>query len=155
MLGAVLAAVIVSQPSPSASPLRTIGHVRSSAFCTTLRQNVGLAVRDLIQNNIAIDDTKSLLLELARDKVSSANRTMVIDMDINRLGPLIDRIAQDLAEAQALLNDVRRFPAQPRSEDERRLAQIQKQLREISDHQNQALNVLSGTYYSYNGNRLM
>ena len=112
-------------------------------------------MRGLIQNNLTIDESKSLFLKLARDKVSSANRTTVIDMDINRLGPMIDKIAQNLAAAQVLLNDARHFSAQPRSEDERRLAQMQQQLREITDHQNQALNILSGTYYSYNGNRLM
>jgi hypothetical protein len=155
MLGALLASAIASQPSPSPPPLKTIIHVRSSAFCTTLRENVGHAVRALIQNNVAIDGTKSLFLKMARDKVSSANRIMSIDMDINHLGPMIDEIAQNLAAAQALLNDARHFPTQPRSEDERRLAQMQKQLRAIIDHQNQALNILSGTYYSYNGNRLM
>lgn len=153
MLGVLLALVIAPQPSPS--PLKTIVHVRSSAFCTTLRQNVGSAVRALIQNNITFDETKSLFLKLARDKVSSANRIMVIDMDVNRLGPMIDEIARNLTASQALLNDARHFPAQPRSDDERRLAQMQKQLRKIIDHQNQALNILSGTYYSYNGNRLM
>ena len=35
------------------------------------------------------------------------------------------------------------------------LAQIQAELRAITDRQNAALNILSGTYYSYNGNRLM
>ncbi len=155
MLGVLLASVIASQPSPSPTPLKTIVHVRSSPFCTTLRENVGRAVQALIQNNVAIDETKSLFLKMARDKVSSANRIMVIDMDINRLGPKIDEIAQNLAAAQTLLSDARHFRAQPRSEDDRRLAEMQKQLRAIIDHQNQALNILSGTYYSYNGNRLM
>jgi len=116
---------------------------------------VGRTVRALIQNNIAIDETKSLFLKAARDKVSSANRIMVIDMDVNRFGPMIDVIAQNLATSQALLNDARHFRAPPRTEDERRLAEMQKELRAIIDHQDQALNVLSGTYYSYNGNRLL
>jgi hypothetical protein len=135
--------------------LKTIVHVRSSVFCTTLRDNVGRAVRSLIQINQAIDDSKSLFLKLGRDKVSSANRIMAIDMDINRLGPMIDEIAQNLAAAQALLNDSRHFPVQPKSDDDRRLIEMQKQLRAIVDHQNEALNILSGTFYSYNGNRLM
>ena len=156
MLGAaLLASVIASQPSPSPSPLKTIVHVRSSAFCTTLRENVGRAVQALIQNNIAIDKTKTLFLKMARDEVSSANPIMVMDMDMHYLGPMIDEVVQNRAAAQALLIDAREFPAQPRSDDERRLVQMQKQLQAIIDHQNQALNILSGTYYSYNGNRLM
>lgn len=154
MLGALLASVIVA-PAPSPSPLKTIIHVRSSAFCTTLRQNVGGAVRSLIQNNIAIDETKTLFLKIARDEVSSANTTMVIDMDMHYLGPMIDEIVRNRAAAQTLLLDAHQFPAQPRSEDERRLAQMRQQLQAIVDHQNQALNILSGSYYSYNGNRLM
>jgi hypothetical protein len=155
MLGVALASVIAFQPSPTPTPLKTIVHVRSSSFCTTLRQNIGHAVQALIQNNIVVDDTKTLFLKMARDKISSSNTGMVIDMDINQLNPKIGEIAQNLETAQALLNDTRRFPAQPQSEDDRRLAQMQKELRDIIDHQNQALNVLSGTYYSYNGNRLL
>ncbi len=116
---------------------------------------MGNAVRALIQNNIVVDKTKTLFLKTARDEVSSANTTMVIDMDIHYLGPMIDDIVRNRAAAQALLLDARHFPTQPRSEDERRLAQMQQQLQTIIDHQNQALNILSGTYYSYNGNRLM
>ncbi len=155
MLGAVLAVMVASQPSPAPTPLKTITHVRSSSFCTTLRQNIGHAVQALIQNNIAVDQTKTLFLKMARDKISSANVGMVIDMDMNHLNPMIGEIAQNLETAQALLNDTHRFPEQPQTEDDRRLLQMQQELRDIIDHQNQALNVLSGTYYSYNGNRLM
>lgn len=155
LLGVLLASLAAAQPSPSPSPLKTIIHVRSSPFCTTLRQNVGRAVAALIQNNVAIDETKSLLLKMARDKVSSANRNMIIDMDMDQLGPKIDEIARNLAVAQALLNDAHAFPAQPKIDDDRQLAEMQKQLRAIIDHQNQALNIVSGAYYSYNGNRLM
>jgi hypothetical protein len=154
MLGVVLALAIGPQATPP-PPLKTITHVRSSAFCTSLRQNIGRAVQALIQNNIAVDETKTLFLKMAKDTVSSANPGMVIDMDINALNLMIGEIAQNLENAQALLNDPRRFPAQPQSEDDRRLLQMQQNLRTIIAHQNEALNVLSGTYYSYNGNRLM
>lgn len=80
---------------------------------------------------------------------------MVMDLNIQRLGPLIDEIAANLSASQALLNDNRHFPVQPRTPDEKRLLEIQEQLRAIAERQNEALNVLSGTYYSYNGNRLM
>ncbi len=155
MWGLVLASLIAAQPSPAPPPLKTITHVRSSAFCTTLRQNVGRAVQALIKNNIAVDETKTLFLKMARDKISSANVGMVIDMDMNALNPMIGEIAQNLETAQALLNDTRRFPASPQTEDDRKLTQMQNELRTIIDHQNQALNILSGTYFSYNGNRLM
>ena len=92
---------------------------------------------------------------MARDEVSSANVNLVIDMDMERLGPIIDEVVQKRAVAQALLNDGSHFQAPPRNDDERRLAEMRKELQSIIDHQNQALNVLSGTYYSYNGNELM
>lgn len=153
MLGVLLAALVAPQPSPS--PLKTIIHLRSSPFCTTLREQVGHAVGALIQNNIAFDQSKSLFLKLARDKVSSADRTLAIDMDVNRLGPLIDQIVRNLYVSQALLNSARNFPLQPKNDDERRLVEMQNELRAVVANQNQALNILSGTYYSYNGNRLM
>jgi hypothetical protein len=155
MLGVVLAVVAASQPSPAPTPLKTITHVRSSSFCTTLRQNIGPTVQALIQNNIAVDETKTMFLKMARDKISSSNVSMVIDMDINGLNPMIGEIAQNLETAQALLNDTHRFPAQPQTADDRQLLQMQKELRTIIDHQSQALNILSGTYFSYNGNRLL
>jgi hypothetical protein len=154
MLGVLLATLVAPRPSPY-PPLKTIIHLRSSPFCTTLRESIGPAVRALIENNIAFDQSKSLFLKLARDKVSSANRTMVIDMDVNRLGPLIDQVAQNLSASQAMLNNSRAFSAQPNSDDGRRLVLMQSQLRAIIAHQDEALNTLSGTYYSYNGNRLM
>jgi len=155
MLGVVVAVLVASQPSPAPSPLKTITHVRSSSFCTTLRQNVGRTVQALIQNNIAVDQTKTLFLKMARDNISGVNQGMVIDMDMNHLNPVIGEVAQNLETAQELLNDTHRFPTQPQTEDDRRLLQIQHELRSIIDHQNQALNILSGTYYSYNGNRLL
>ncbi len=155
MLGVVVAVLVASQPSPAPSPLKTITHVRSSSFCTTLRQNVGRTVQALIQNNIAVDQTKTLFLKMARDNISGVNQGMVIDMDMNHLNPVIGEVAQNLETAQELLNDTHRFPTQPQTDDARRLLQIQHELRSIIDHQNQALNILSGTYYSYNGNRLL
>jgi hypothetical protein len=153
MLGVLLAALSTPQPQPP--PLKTITHIRSSPFCTTLRENVGQTVKALIRNNIAFGQAKSLFLKMAHDRVTSADRTMVTDLNVQGLGPLIGAIAQDLSQSNALLNDARRFSAKPNSADERELAEIRRELRAIVDRQNEALNVLSGTYFSYNGNRLM
>lgn len=153
MLGVLIMALATPQPSPS--PLKTITHVRSSPFCTALRDRVGPAIKALAYNNIAIGETKSLFLKMAHDKVSSARPNMVMDMNMQRLDPLISTMANNLAVSQAKLNDATHFPTQPRTEDERRLIEIQKALRAIIDRQNEALNILSGTFFSYNGNRLM
>lgn len=152
MLGVLWVALLSPQPSPS--PLKTITHVRSSPLCTTLRENVGQAVKALIENNAAIGQSKSLFLKMARDKVSSVHGNLVMDLDVQRLGPLMDEIAQNLDNARTLLSDSRRFPTPPRTEDDRQLAEMQRELGAIVDRQNEALNILSGTYYSYNGNRL-
>jgi hypothetical protein len=154
MLGVLFVALATPEPSPF-PPLKTITHVRSSPFCTTLRERVGPAIKALAYNNIVIGETKSLFLKMARDKVSSARPNMVMDMNMQRLDPLISTMADNLAVSQAKLNDAVHFPTQPRTEEERRLAEIQKALRAIVDRQNEALNILSGTFFSYNGNRLM
>lgn len=153
LVGVLLAATIAPQPSPS--PLKTIIHLRATPFCTVLRENVGRAVGAMIQNNATVDQAKSLFLKLAHDKVSSANPGLVLDVDVNRLGPMIDAIARNLEYSQSLLSNSQAFPVQPKTGDERMLSEMQKELRGVVDHQNQELNVLSGTFYSYNGNRLL
>lgn len=153
MLAVLLVAVAAPQPSPT--PLKTITHVRVSPFCTTLRENVGHALKALIENDDAVSRGKSLFLKMAYDKVSSSAPTMRIDVDIAGLGATIDQMAKNLADVQAQLNDPSRFAPTPQTAEEKKLARIQTELRAIAARQNQALNVLSGTYFSYNGNRLM
>jgi hypothetical protein len=152
MLGVLMAALVTPQPSPS--PLKTISSVRSSPFCTALRENVGHAVKALIENNVAIGQSKSVFLKMAHDELTSGDKQMVMDMDVQHLDPLIEQIVKNRDAALAQLSDAERFAAQPKSDDERRLERIRQQLRAVIDRQNDALNLLSGTFFSYNGNRL-
>lgn len=151
MLGVLLSILTIPRPSPS--PLKTITIVHVSSLCTALRGSIGHAVEDLIKNNVAVDNAKSLFLKMARDEVSSADRNMVMDLDVQRIGPLMDGISANIRSAES---DLRGIDLRSQSSsDQQRLLQMKKGLETVIAHQNEELNVLSGVYFSYNGNRLM
>lgn len=112
-------------------------------------------MKALIDNNVAIGQSKSVFLKLAHDRISSAAPAMTIDADMEHLEPMIQTLAQNLAVLQTQLSQSRRFPMRPGSPEERRLAQMQRDLDAIAEQQNYVLNVLSGTFYSYSGNKLL
>jgi len=153
MLGVLLLAV-VAQPQPSPTPLKTISHIHASPFCTALRENIGHTVKGLIENDVAVDSGKSIFLEMAQDRVHRWNAKMVIDADMQRMAPVITKMVDNLAAVDSALNDLRAIPNQPKTDDERRLAQMRDDLRAVADRQREALNVFSGAYYSYESNRL-
>lgn len=152
MLGVLLLAVAPTQPTPT--PLKTISHIHASPFCTALRENIGHAVRSLIDNDVAVDSGKSMFLQMAQDRVYRANPALVLDTDMERMSSVITKMVDNLAAVDAALNDLKAIPNQPKSDDERRLAQMRDDLRAVADQQREALNVFSGTYYSYKSNEL-
>lgn len=152
MLGVLLLAVVPTQPTPT--PLKTISHIHASPFCTALRENIGHAVRSLIDNDVAVDSGKSMFLQMAQDRVYRANPALVLDTDMERMSSVITKMVDNLAAVDAALNDLKAIPNQPKSDDERRLAQMRDDLRAVADQQREALNVFSGTYYSYKSNEL-
>jgi len=153
MLGVVLAALASAAPSPT--PLKTISHIHASPFCTAMRENIGHAVGALIANKAAIGDGKSVLLQMAHDKISRTSPGLVLDVDMVEVDRVIGAMVKNLALTDAALNDLKHIPAQPSSVDERRLAQMRDELRAIADTQRRTLDLFSGMYESYSSNELL
>ena len=154
MLGVILTA-LAAYPSPSPAPLKTITHVHSTPFCTALRENIGHAVAALITNKTVIGDGKSILLKMAKDQVSAGQPGMVLDIDMVRVDRVVGAMVKNLAATDAALNDLKRIPAVPKTDEERRLAAMRDQLRAVEKRQEFVLNVFSGMYESYSSNELM
>ena len=87
MLGVLLLAV---------TPLKTISHVRSSPFCTAVRENIGHAVGSLLENKPVIADGKSILLEMSYDEVSRAAPGLVIDIDMVKVDRVVGGLVKNL-----------------------------------------------------------
>lgn len=145
MLGVLLLAV---------TPLKTISHVRSSPFCTAVRENIGHAIGSLLQNKPFIADGKSILLQMSYDKISRAAPGLVIDMDMVKVDRVVGGLVKNLDATDAQLNDLRRIPAVPQTEDDRHLAAMRDALRAVADRQRRMLDVFSGMYESYSSNEL-
>ena len=152
MLGVVLAAL--AAPAPSPTPLKTISHIHASPFCTAMRENIGHAVGALLANKAAIGDGKSTLLQMAQDEISRTSPGLVLGLDMVKVDRAIGAMVKNLALTDAALNDLKHVPADPRTEDERRLAQMRDQLRAIADVQRRTLDLFSGLYESYSSNEL-
>lgn len=152
MLGVFLLAL--AGPAASPTPLKTISHIHASAFCTAIRENIGHAVGALIANKAAIGDGKSVLLQMAQDKISRTSPGLVLDVDMVKVDRVIGAMVKNLALTDAALNDLKHIPADPKTDDDLRLAQMRDQLRAVVDTQRRALDLFSGMYESYSSNEL-
>lgn len=146
MLGVLILAV---------TPLKTISHVRSSPFCTAVRENIGHAIGSLLENKPIIGDGKAILLKMSHDKISSASPGLVIDADMVEVDRVIGGLAKNLDSMDAQLNDLKRIPAVPKTESDRRLAEMRDALQAVADRQRRMLDVFSGLYESYSSNELL
>ncbi|HEX4014838.1 MAG TPA: hypothetical protein VHX17_13255 [Candidatus Cybelea sp.] len=161
-------------PAPSSTPLKEIGHVRSSALCTVLRDNLSPAIDGLRINDSMIDRGQALLIRTARDaaayaaSASAPDATNAVDpfaheaganagsasatggasagsaMDAYQLGILSHNLEKNLEKIQALLDDPHSFSATPASDDDRVLALARASLQAVVARQRASLNILSG-----------
>ncbi len=154
MLGVFVFGAVLGAAGPSPAPLKTISHVRSSPFCTTLHENVGHAVAALIANKSAIADGKAMLLRMAQDRTYRANPGGVLDVDMVEIDRVVGAMVTNLRLTDAALDDLERIPAEPKTGDDKRLAAMRDALRAVEERQRIALNVFSGMYESYGSNEL-
>jgi hypothetical protein len=165
MMGVILLAQIVTaqvvSPSavPSAEPPPTIVHVQSSALCTALRENVAPALFGLIRNDRLVNAGRASLLNLGNESEhapleSSYNQQGAAQVagstprmaegysHLSDLGRAIERNAETI---DRILADDSRFPQQPKTDDEKTLAQMKSQLLNVLDKQKLIVNAFSGS----------
>jgi hypothetical protein len=142
-------------PSPSASPLKEIIRVHSTAFCTVFRENVFHAVQGLRVNDAVLVEGNRFLDAEARDAVldpasskHGAGFGSAGQLDKFRSGQAAHAVAENLTKVFQLLSDPDRFPANPQSDAERDLATMKKRLLAVAEAQQQSLNILEGAYES-------
>ncbi len=140
-LAAALASNSPQSNSTPAAALKEIGRVRTTAFCTTLREGIAPTLAGLIVNDTVLDKGPATFAKMGRDAV--IDRSVVsLRMDEIRLEGIIDAMVRNFAVIDKLTNDRGRFPADPKSEDGRALEQLRIQLVAVSDAQRVALNLM-------------
>jgi hypothetical protein len=143
MTGAFVLAILLSAPAPApATPPPQIIEVRSRALCTTLRENVRIALAGLMKNDAVIEAGGKAYRKMAADQMAQAKGS--VGMDRLFVENAVGAIVHNLAEIDALLDDPRRFPIAAASTDTRNAVAMKAQLQAIADQQKRTLNVLNG-----------
>jgi hypothetical protein len=143
LLAAVTPLFVPATPSPSPPSLPEIGRVHSNALCTTLRQNIAPTIAGLMKNDEIIGAGHRAFGKMARDSAGSSGAA--IDIDKLYLEQVETRLVHNLAVVDRLLGDEKRFPANPKSDDERDASALRAQLLAVADSQRKALDLVSGT----------
>jgi hypothetical protein len=130
------------QPSPQPSPLKEIIDVKSRALCSALRDNVAISLAGLISNDANIDVGRKAVTKMAADQIKGSTAGK---MDALVGENVVGSIVHNLVLIDQKLNDPQRFPADPKTDDERLATQVKAQLQAIEDAQKLQLNVLNGT----------
>lgn len=141
LLAAVTPLFVPATPTPT--PLPEIGRVRSNALCTTLRQNIAPTILGLIKNDEIIGAGHRAFLKMGRDQAGTS--TAAIDIDKLYLQQVETRLVHNLQVVDKMLADDKRFPATPRSADERDAVTMKSQLLAVAESQRKALDLVSGT----------
>jgi len=137
MLAHLVLAVTVS-PSPTALPgplvaLKTIASVRSTPFCSDLRQHVAPAIAGILTADEAIDASPAHLMQLARDS-GIFHDYPHSTFDIMHLESLITPLVRSTKQTQTHLDALH----------DRQAEQIRTQLQSVLKEQKDALNIISG-----------
>lgn len=141
MFVAILAALALSSPAPSASPLKQIIEVHAqSTLCATLHQTVAPALAGLMKDDSVIDLGQRALGHLTHGGG---------DMDRLQMENASLALVHNLKIVDDLLADAKKFPASPKTDDERTASRIKADLESIVSWQKDRLNVIYGTMDSY------
>ncbi len=133
LLGVTVAASPAPSPAPL-TPLKVIGSVRSTPFCTTLHETIGPAIAAVLSNDDLIASSKPAFATLYRDDVLARSQARA-HLDLNRLESLITPIAANVKRVDALLAGKPNDP---------KLQAMRDKLQAVLAQQKESLNVISG-----------
>lgn len=162
MLHLLFTALIASTPapSPSASP-RTIEHETVYPICTVLHANLGQSIAAVIANDQAIEASKPLILNMARNTGSLGSATQnglgnlhapaQFDdespggaLDTNRLERVIGTLEHNIEIVKQALKDPTRFPPNPQDSSDRQAVRLKGLLEDVLAQQEALLNLYEG-----------
>jgi hypothetical protein len=131
-----------AQPAPQPSPLKQIIDVKSRSLCTALRDNVAVSLAGLMSNDANIDVGRKAMMKMGADQIKGSTAG---HMDALVGENVVGSIVHNLVLIDQKLNDLQRFPADPKTDDERLAAQIKAQLLAVETAQKLQLNAIYGT----------
>ena len=133
LLGVTVAASPAPSPAPL-TPLKVIGSVRSTLFCTTLRETIGPAIASVLSNDDLIGSSKPAFAALYHDDVLTRSEARA-HLDVNRLESLITPIVTNVKRIDALLASKPNDP---------KIQAMREKLQAVLAQQKESLNVISG-----------
>jgi hypothetical protein len=133
LLGVTVAATPAPSPAPL-TPLKVIGSVRSTPFCTTLREAIGPAIAAVLSNDDLIASSKPAFTTLYHDDVLARSEARA-HLDMNRLESLITPIIVNVKRVDSLLASKPNDP---------KLQAMRDKLQAVLAQQKESLNVISG-----------
>jgi hypothetical protein len=143
MIGPFVLTLLLAAPAgaSNAAVSSTPTDVASKALCTTLRENVRIALAGLMQNDAVIDTGRKAYRKMAEDRVA---RSPSVASDRLYVENAVSALVHNLARIDDLLDDSSRFPTAGVSPDALATNQMKQQLAAIADEQRKALNLLNG-----------
>ena len=144
LLSLVVAVVLAPAPTPSPGPfpLKEIASVRSTPFCTALRDNIAPAIVHILDNDQQIAASRPVFPKLYHDAVIF--RSGFAEFDYQRLNDLITPMSKNLVAMRSLLGDKYKFPAKAKTADDADLLALRDRFQAIEQAQNNVLNVING-----------
>jgi len=133
LLGVTVAATPAASPAPP-PPLKVIGNVRSTPFCTALRETIGPAIASVLSNDDLIASSKPAFVTLYRDDILAGSEARA-HLDMNRLESLITPIVANVKRIDSLLASKPNDP---------KLIAMREKLLAVAGQQKESLNVISG-----------
>ncbi len=133
LLGVTVAASPAPSPAPL-TPLKVIGSVRSTPFCTALRETTGPAIAAVLSNDDLIASSEPSFATLYHDDVVARSQARA-HLDLNRLESLITPIVANVKRIDTLLAGK---PVDPK------LQAVHEKLQAVLAQQKESLNVISG-----------
>lgn len=135
LLGVTVAASPPPNPAPTPlTPLKVIGSVRSTPFCTALHETIGPAIAGVLSNDELITSSKPAFATLYHDDILARSEARS-HLDLNRIESLITPIVTNVKRVDALLSAK---PTDPK------IQAMRDKLQAVLAQQKESLNVISG-----------
>ena len=148
---AALAALSLPAPSPSPqsalAPLRTIASVRATPYCSALRRNVAPAIVGLLESDRAIDASAPIFRAMYQHGTIEHSASM--EFDVMHMESLITPLVKAQRAIDNALADNAVFLKSPKTDDDRKLLEIKRELQAAQARQKDALNVIGGLVATY------